>query len=47
MGVIPKVQLPGNINVKSTITSLRPGLYAGLAQEGREISSSLGEKMLW
>ena len=44
MGVIPKAKLPGNINAKSTIT---PSLYAGLAQEGREISSSIGGGCWW
>ena len=44
VGIIPKVQLPGDINVKSTII---PSLYAGLAREGRGVSSSLGKEVFW
>ena len=35
VGIIPKVQLPGDINVKSTI--IIPGLYAGLARGGSSL----------
>ena len=41
VGVIPKVQLPGDINVKSMIIT---GLYARLTREEREISSSWGRR---